>query len=53
MVSESVHSFTDTCNQAVLYYGIVAARRAPTVEHPYGHENMKYVTSLISGMYVQ
>ena len=50
MVSEAVHSFTDTMNQLVLYYGISAAKRPPSVEHPYGHQNMKYVTSLVSGV---
>ena len=50
MISEAVHSFTDTMNQLVLYYGISAAKQPPSVEHPYGHQNMKYVTSLVSGV---
>ena len=50
MVSEAVHSLTDTLNQAVLLYGYRESKRAPNVEHPYGYKSMKHITSLISGV---
>jgi len=50
MLSEAVHSLADTLNQAVLLYGTRESRRAPNVEHPYGYESMKHISSLISGV---
>jgi len=50
MVSEAVHSLTDTLNQAVLLYGMRESKRAPNVQHPYGYKSMKHITALISGV---
>jgi len=50
MMSESIHSACDTVNALVLYYGVQTSKRSPSVEHPYGYENMRYVTSLVSGV---
>ncbi|CAG5113172.1 Oidioi.mRNA.OKI2018_I69.chr2.g7304.t1.cds [Oikopleura dioica] len=50
MLSEAIHSLVDTANSVVLYYGVYMARRQPSVDHPYGYENMRYVTSLVSGV---
>ncbi|XP_031834580.1 solute carrier family 30 member 9 [Nomia melanderi] len=50
MFAESVHSAADTCNQLILLYGIHKSVQNPNPDHPYGYTNMKYVSSLISGV---
>ncbi|XP_072747668.1 proton-coupled zinc antiporter SLC30A9, mitochondrial [Anoplolepis gracilipes] len=50
MFSECVHSAADTCNQLILAYGIHKSVQNPDPDHPYGYTNMKYVSSLISGV---
>ncbi|KYM81222.1 Zinc transporter 9 [Atta colombica] len=50
MFSECVHSAADTCNQLILAYGIHKSVQHPNPDHPYGYSNMKYVSSLISGV---
>lgn len=50
MFSECVHSAADTCNQLILAYGIHKSVQTPNPDHPYGYTNMKYVSSLISGV---
>lgn len=50
MFAECVHSAADTCNQLILAYGIHKSVQNPNADHPYGYTNMKYVSSLISGV---
>lgn len=50
MFSECIHSAADTCNQLILAYGIHKSVQNPNADHPYGYSNMKYVSSLISGV---
>ncbi|KAG7198327.1 hypothetical protein KM043_005725 [Ampulex compressa] len=50
MFSECVHSAADTCNQLILAFGIYKSVQNPNPDHPYGYTNMKYVSSLISGV---
>lgn len=50
MFSECVHSLADTINQLILAYGIHKSVQQATSDHPYGYSNMKYVSSLISGV---
>lgn len=50
MFSECVHSAADTCNQLILAYGIHKSVQTPNPDHPYGYTNMRYVSSLISGV---
>lgn len=50
MFSECVHSAADTFNQLILAYGIHKSVQHPNPDHPYGYTNMKYVSSLISGV---
>ncbi|XP_076235999.1 solute carrier family 30 member 9 [Calliopsis andreniformis] len=50
MFAECVHSAADTCNQLILAYGIHKSVQNPNPDHPYGYTNMKYVSSLISGV---
>ena len=50
MFSECIHSAADTCNQLILAYGIHKSVQTPNPDHPYGYTNMRYVSSLISGV---
>jgi len=50
MFSECLHSLADTVNQLIIAYGIHISSKQPNNDHPYGYSNMRYVTSLISGV---
>lgn len=50
MFAESIHSLADTINQLILAYGIHKSTQMADSDHPYGYSNMKYVSSLISGV---
>lgn len=50
MFAESIHSLADTLNQCILAYGIHKSTQIADSDHPYGYSNMKYVSSLISGV---
>lgn len=50
MFAESIHSLADTTNQIILAYGIHKSTQNADPDHPYGYANMKYVSSLISGV---
>lgn len=50
MFAESIHSLADTLNQCILAYGIHKSTQIADSDHPYGYANMKYVSSLISGV---
>lgn len=50
MFAESIHSAADTLNQCILAYGIHKSTQVADSDHPYGYTNMKYVSSLISGV---
>ncbi|XP_073845635.1 solute carrier family 30 member 9 [Musca autumnalis] len=50
MFAEAIHSLADTINQLILAYGIHKSTQMADSDHPYGYANMKYVSSLISGV---
>ncbi|XP_022665831.1 zinc transporter 9-like [Varroa jacobsoni] len=50
MFAEAVHSFADTLNQLILAFGIRKSLQQANPNHPYGYHNMRYVSSLISGV---
>ncbi|KFB37812.1 AGAP012046-PA-like protein [Anopheles sinensis] len=50
MFAETIHSLADTINQLILAYGIHKSTQIADSNHPYGYANMKYVSSLISGV---
>jgi cation diffusion facilitator family transporter len=47
MLAESIHSFADTGNQALLIVGGRSARRGPTREHPFGYGRERYFWAFI------
>ena len=50
MFAECIHSLADTINQLILAYGIHKSVQRADSDHPYGYSNMRYVSSLISGV---
>lgn len=48
LFSETVHSFADTANQALLMVGIVKSRRAPDEDSSYGYGLERFFWALIS-----
>lgn len=47
MLAESVHSFADTGNQALLLLGGRSAKREATREHPFGYGRERYFWSFV------
>jgi cation diffusion facilitator family transporter len=47
LLAESIHSFADTANQGLLFYGGRAAARPADDEHPFGYGNRRYFWSFI------
>ncbi|XP_060654434.1 proton-coupled zinc antiporter SLC30A9, mitochondrial [Drosophila nasuta] len=50
MFAEVIHSLADLINQLILAFGIYKSSQVPDTDHPYGYMNMRYVSSLISGV---
>jgi cation diffusion facilitator family transporter len=47
MMAESIHSFADCGNQILLFFGLRAAKKRPTVEHPLGYGKEIFFWSFI------
>ncbi len=52
MLAEAVHSLADTGNQALLLWGGVSARRAPTETHPFGYGRERYFWSFVVALVI-
>ena len=50
MVSDAVHSLSDVFATLIAYIGVRLSKRRADVEHPYGHERLECVASLILGL---
>ena len=50
MVSDAVHSLSDVFTTIVAYIGVRLSKREEDREHPYGHERLECVASLILGL---
>lgn len=50
MISDSLHSASDVFSTFVVIIGIKFASKKPDKEHPYGHERMECVASIILAM---
>ena len=47
MISDAVHSASDVLSTVVVIAGVKMSQKKPDKEHPYGHERMECVASLI------
>ena len=47
MLSDAIHSFSDVASTLVAYIGVSMAEKAADHEHPYGHERLECVASMI------
>ena len=50
MVSDAVHSLSDVFATFVAYFGVLLSKRPEDEHHPYGHERLECVASLILGL---
>lgn len=50
MVSDAVHSLSDVFATLIAWIGVRLSRQAEDAEHPYGHERLECVASLILGL---
>ncbi|MBR5756661.1 MAG: cation diffusion facilitator family transporter, partial [Firmicutes bacterium] len=47
MISDAVHSASDVFSTFVVIIGVQLAKKKPDKEHPYGHERMECVASVL------
>ena len=50
MVSDAVHSLSDVFATFIAWIGVRLARQKEDAEHPYGHERLECVASLVLGL---
>ena len=50
MVSDAVHSLSDVFATFIAWIGVRLSKRAEDTQHPYGHERLECVASLILGL---
>lgn len=50
MVSDAIHSLSDVFTTFIAFLGVKISKRTADREHPYGHERMECVASLILGL---
>lgn len=50
MISDAVHSLSDVFAIGIAFWGVRFSKRLADKQHPYGHERMECVASLILGM---
>ena len=50
MISDAVHSLSDVFATFVAFFGVLLAKQPEDEEHPYGHERLECVASLILGL---
>lgn len=50
MISDAIHSFSDVLTTVIAYFGVKISKKAADKAHPYGHERMECVASLILGL---
>lgn len=49
MIADAVHSASDIVGSAVVMIGAAISHKAPDTEHPYGHEKLECIASVILG----
>lgn len=49
MISDAVHSFSDVLTTLIAWVGVKISKKASDSDHPYGHERLECIASLILG----
>ncbi|MDP1574066.1 MAG: cation diffusion facilitator family transporter [Coxiellaceae bacterium] len=47
LVADGVHSFSDVISDALVYFAANASTRDPDAEHPYGHERIETIGTMV------
>ena len=50
MISDSIHSFSDVLTTLIAWIGVKVSKKDADHSHPYGHERLECVASLILGL---
>lgn len=50
MISDAIHSFSDVLTTLIAWIGVKLSKKAADHDHPYGHERMECVASLVLGL---
>lgn len=50
MISDAIHSFSDVLTTLIAWIGVKVSKRDADHSHPYGHERLECVASLILGL---
>lgn len=50
MISDAIHSFSDVLTTLIAWIGVKASKRDADSSHPYGHERLECVASLLLGL---
>lgn len=50
MVSDAIHSLSDVITTFIAYFGVKISKRGADKAHPYGHDRIECVASLILGL---
>ncbi|MCR5608106.1 MAG: cation diffusion facilitator family transporter [Lachnospiraceae bacterium] len=50
MISDAVHSLSDVFATVIAYVGVILSKQKEDKEHPYGHERLECVASLMLGI---
>ena len=50
MISDAIHSFSDVLTTLIAWVGVKVSKRDADNAHPYGHERMECVASLVLGI---
>ena len=50
MISDAIHSLSDVFATFIAFLGVILSKKSADTEHPYGHERIECVASLILGI---
>lgn len=50
MISDSIHSFSDVITTVIAWIGVRASKKEADSAHPYGHERVECIASLLLGI---
>lgn len=50
MISDSIHSFSDVITTVIAWIGVKASKKDADSAHPYGHERVECIASLLLGI---